>query len=170
MPLTKDQKKKIVEALEERISRQKAIVFVDFSGLKIKDLFNLRKKLKESSNEIKIAKKTLMKIAFKKAGLELDLKKMKGQIALVFGFKDEISPAKIVQQFSQENPKLKILGGLFENRFQEMERVAELAKLPTEEELLARLVESIRAPISNFVYVLKANIKGLVYVLSAIKK
>jgi len=169
MPLIKEQKQKIIDDLREKIAKQKAMIFVDFSGLKVKDLFNLRKKLKAAGNELKVAKKTLMDIVFKKGKLEVEPRKLPGEIALVFGYKDEISPAKIIWQFSQENPNLKILGGFFENKFLETEKVIELAKLPTREELLAKLVRSISSPMSNFVRILEANIKGLIYVLAKAK-
>jgi len=168
--LTRIQKQKIIEDLKEKIAKQKAMIFVDFTGLKVKDLSNLRKKLKRVGDEIKIAKKTLLGIALKNAGIKIETKKLKGEIALIFGYKDEISPAKIVYQFSQERPNLKILGGIIENKFTEAEQVITLAQLPTKEELLAKLVSSISAPISNFVNVLQGNIKGLIYALSAIKK
>ena len=170
MPQTKEKKKKVIEELKTKISTQKMIVFFDFSGIKTKDLSELRNELKESDNELKITKKSLAQIAFKSLGFKIDFKKIKSQLALVFGFKDEILPAKLIHQFSQKNPSLKILGGVFEKNLIGPERIIELAELPTKEELLSRLVGSISSPISNLVYVLKANIKGLIYVLSTIKK
>ncbi len=101
MALTKTQKQEVLEDLKEKIAKQKAVVFVDFTGLKVKALSDLRKKIKAAGDEIKIAKKTLFGIAFKKAGFEFDSKKLKGEIALVFGYKDEISPAKITNQFAK---------------------------------------------------------------------
>lgn len=168
MALTRQQKQKIIEGLKEKAGRQKVIIFVDFTGLKVKDFSNLRKKLKAAGNELKIAKKTLMGIAFKNKKLKMEPQKLKGEIALVFGYKDEISPAKIVWQFSQENPKLKILAGILENNFVEAERIIELAKLPAREELLARLVTTVSAPISNLVNVLQGNLRNFVYILSQI--
>ncbi len=169
MPLTKAQKQKILENLTEKIAKQKAMVFVDFTGLKVKDFSNLRKKIKVAGSEIKITKKTLLGLAFKKSGLAIEPKKLKGEIALVFGYKDEVSPAKIVYQFSQGNKNLKILGSFIESqKLLDIEQTIELAKLPSKEELLARLVGSIASPISGFVNVLQGNIKGLIYALSAI--
>lgn len=169
MALTKEQKKKILANLKEKIVKQKVMIFADFTGLKVKDFSNLRKKLKKEGNEIKVAKKTLLSLVLKQGGFEIPLKKLKGEIAAVFGYRDEISPAKTVYQFGLTNTNLKILGGIFEKNFIQAERIIELAQLPTKEELLARLVGSISAPISNFVNVLEANIKGLIYVLAKAK-
>jgi len=97
MAQTKAQKQKILDQLKEKIARQKAMIFVDFTGLKVKDLSNLRKKLKGiTGDEIKVAKKTLLGLALKSAKLELEIKKIPGEIAVVFGYQDEISPAKII--------------------------------------------------------------------------
>lgn len=174
MALTKEQKKKILANLKEKIEKQKVMIFADFTGLKVKDFASLRKKLKKEENEIKVAKKTLIQIALKELKGEtlqnFDVQNLRGQVALVFGYRDEISPAKTVYQFGLTNTNLKILGGIFEKNFIQAEKIIELAQLPTKEELLARLVGSISAPISNFVNVLEANIKGLLFALSAIKK
>ena len=170
MALTKQQKQKIIGDLKEMLSRQKAIILVGISGLKVKDIAQLRKKLKAIDGNLKVVKKTLIELAFKESKLEFDKDKFREEIALAFGFKDEILPAKTVYQFSRENEKLKILGGYLEGNFKEAEEIITLAQLPTREELLAKLVGSISSPISGLVNVLQGNIKGLIYALSAIKK
>ena len=170
MALTKEQKQKILEDLKEKIAKQKAMVLVGITGLKVKDISDLRKKLKASDGNLKVAKKTLIERAFKENKLDFNKRDYQEELALAFGFKDEILPAKTVYEFSETKPELKVLGGFFEGKFLESEKVIELAKLPTKEQLLARLVSSISAPVSNFVYALNYNIKGLVYLLSTIKK
>ncbi len=169
MALTKTQKQKSLENLKEKIEKQKSMVFVNFSGLKVEDLFHLRKKLKAADSNFLVAKKTLISLAFNEKGIKVDPKKMEGETALVFGYKDELSPAKIVYQFSKENDKLKILGGFFEESFKEAKDIVTIAQLPGKEELLARLTGSIAAPISSFVTVLEANIKGLFNILNNLK-
>ena len=82
---------------------------------------------------------------------------------------DEINPAKVSHQFAKTQENFKILGGLFENRFIEKDRVLELAVLPSKEELLAKLVGSIAAPPVGLVNVLAGNIKGLINVLTKVK-
>ncbi len=144
---------------------------MDFSKVKSGDLFSLRKKLKEAGCVLKVGKKTLIRIAFGQSNISF-WNKMKdsipGQLALVFGIEDELSPARISNQFSKTNENFKILGGIFENRFIEKEKVLVLANLPSREELLGKLVGSISAPVSGFINVLQGNIKGLVVVLSKI--
>ena len=169
MAITKEKKQKILEDLREMFSRQKIIILVGITGLNVKDISELRKKIKLIDGNLKVAKKTLMGLVFKENNLEFDKNKFKEEVALVFGFKDEILPAKTVYQFSKENKKLKILGGYFENSFKEAEEVITLAQLPSKNELMARLVGGLKAPISNFVNVLEGNIKGLLCVLSRIK-
>jgi len=170
MALNKAQKQKILDDLRDKIARQKAIVLVGITGLKVKDVSQLRKKLKTMDGNFKVFKKTLAEIVFKENKMEFDKRKFKEEIGLVFGFKDEMSPFKTVYQFARENDKLKILGGFLENKFKEKEEVIVLAQLPAKEELLAMLVGSLNAPISGLVNVLQGNIKGLVFALSSIKK
>ncbi len=170
MAQTKLQKQKILDDLKDKIARQKAMVFIGIAGLKVKDISGLRKKLKEIGGNLKVAKKTLIEKAFKERKLDFDKNRYKEEIGLVFGFQDEILPAKAVYQSGLSNEKLKILGGFFEGEFKGKEEIVALAQLPTKEELLAKLVGSISAPVSNLVYSLQYNLKGLVYLLSSIKK
>jgi len=169
MALTKDQKKKTIEDLKEKIDKQKSIVFIDFSKVNSKDTFALRKKLKAAGCVLKVAKKTLLGIAFGKdnavwKGAE---ESIPGQLAVVFGIKDEMAPAKVTEQFSRESG-IKILGGIFENKFINNAEVIILSKIPSREELLSKLVGSISSPMSGLMNVLQGNIKGLINVLTKI--
>lgn len=170
MPLNKTQKQEILDDLKDKIAKQKAMILVGITGLKVKDVSGLRKKLKAADGNLKVIKKTLIEKAFKENKLDFDKNKYKEEMAVAFGFKDEIVPAKTVYQAGLANEKLKILGGFIDNEFNEAESIIALAKLPSREELLAKLVGSLSAPVSNFVYALNYNIKGLVHILSLIKK
>jgi large subunit ribosomal protein L10 len=170
MALTKTQKQKILDDLRDKTARQKAIILVGINGLKVKDLSELRKKIKAVDGDLQVAKKTLAEIVFKEKKLDFDKDKFKTELGFVFGFKDEISLAKVIYQFSKGNENLKILGGFLEGNFKTAEEIITLAQLPTREELLAKLVGSISSPISGLVNVLQGNLKGLIYALSAIKK
>lgn len=170
MALTKEQKNNILESLKNNIDKQKSIIFVDVAGLKANDLYNLRRELKEAGCSIMVAKKTLMSIAFKESNIEFEKDKFKGELALVFGFSDEVVPAKTTYNFSKGNNNLKILGGILENKLKDLSDIIVLAKIPSRNELLTRVVMSLKAPTSGLVNVLSGNMRDLVYVLSNIKK
>jgi len=157
MALTKLQKTKQIDSIKEKISNQKSVIFVDFNKVPSKDMFSLRKSLKEAGCNLKIAKKTLIRIAFGQSGISF-WNKMKasipGQLALVFGVEDEIAPARIANKFAKDHESFKILGGIFENRFIDRERVLVLANIPSRNELLSRLVGSLSSSITGFVRVL----------------
>jgi len=170
MALNKEQKKEVVKKLEENLAKQKAIFFIDFQKLKAKELFALRNRLKEKGGAVLyVAKKNLIKIAFEKKKIPVEVKKLKGQIGLVFSFDNEILPAKIIYNYWQEYKSPEILGGFYEKEFLESEKVIELAKLPSKEVLLAKLVGNLSGPTSNLVNSLRNNLQKLVYILSNIK-
>ena len=173
MPKTKEQKKDIIADLKDKLSRQKANVFLDFKGVDSKTLFKLRDELKVAKCGLLVMKKTLLKKALGLLGQRDVYKKVSevdGQLALAFGFEDEVSPAKICRKIQKENEQLKILGGVFSGQYWGKEKMMELAELPPRNELLGRLVGSLQAPVSNFAYTLNANIKGLICALDAIVK
>jgi len=183
--LTKEQKQSNLKDLKDGISLQKSLILADFSKVASKDLFDLRGKLKEAGCVLKIGKKTLIRIALGQSGLSFWSKIKKnvpGQLALVLGVEDEVSPARIANQFSKKNENFKILGGIFsaeggsapggerQYRFIEKKEVLELANLPTKNELLARVVGSLASPISGFQNALIGNTRSLVSILGQIKK
>jgi len=168
---TRKQKEKILEDLKEKLSQQKAMVFVDFRGLKVKDLSDVRQKLKVANCQFLVAKKTLMRLAFQEKNIKFNPEELEGQIAVVFGFGDELSPAQTLFRLSQEHKNLKILGGFIESKkgeFLPSEKIIELGQLPTKEELYGRLVGSISAPISNFVNVLQAPLEICLYIIKSL--
>lgn len=170
MPLKREQKQKIIQDIKEKIDKQKAIIFVKFKGLKTKEIFALRESLKKSDCLLAVVKKTLLNKAFKEKKVKVAKKEFEEEVALVFGFEDEIAPARIVYQFSLNNGNLKILGGVFDNKFVRGEDILSLARLANKEELYSRVVGCLDAPIANFVNVIGANIRNFVYLLSVIKK
>ena len=171
MPKTKEQKQEIIKELKEKVEKQKALVFLDFTGLKMDKITELRKEMKEKNCEFKVVKKTLVQLILKELDPEIGKKiqELEGQIGVAFGYKDEVSPFKIAGDLSETTDNLSLLAGLIGKDFLEKEKALTLSKLPSKEELLARTVGSLRAPISNFVNVLQGNMRGLVYVLSSIK-
>jgi len=165
---TREQKEQIVKDLAEKLKASKAVVFSDFKGLMVKDMMALRKELRGAGVEMGVFKKTLINLALKEAGLEMDIKKLEGQISLAISSGDEVAAAKIVAKAAKANENLKIVGGILGVKELSAEEVSALAKLPSKEELLGKLVGTLNAPVSGFVNVLAGNIRGLVNVLKAV--
>ncbi len=170
MAIKRQKKEEILRELDEKLANFKSAVFVNYAGVNVAGLGKLRGELRKEGINLKIAKKTLLNIAFKKHNLDVQVKSLAGQVALVLGYQDEVTPAKIVYKFVKELENLKILAGFLGKEFIGADRVEALAKLPSYEELLAKMVGSMQAPISGFVNVMAGNIRGLVQVLSAISK
>lgn len=169
MPLTREKKETIVKELESRIDRQKSIVFMDFKGIKVKDLSGLRNRLKDQNSEMKVSKKNLINIALKNKDIQFDPKDLSGEVAVIFGYEDEVSSSKAVYQFTKDTKMGKILGGFVDKQFYGENDMIKLAELPPKDQLIGRFMGTINAPVSNFVGVLGGNMRQLVTVISAIK-
>lgn len=165
---TRSQKEAIVRKLAQSLKESKAVVFSDFKGFTVKDMTTLRRELREQGVDISVVKKTLISLALKDAKIEADVKKMEGQIAIAVSGGDEVAAAKILAKFAKANENLKIVGGILGTKELTAEEVNALAKLPSKEELLAKLVGTLNAPVSGFVNVLAGNLRGLVQVLKAV--
>ncbi len=154
MAKTKAQKQNILNQIESALKKMKSAVIVDYYGLPVKDINTLRKAVRNAENcEYVVTKKTLMNMALKKAGLkDIDIKKLSGGLGIVFGFGDEVTPAKIVATFAKTNEKIKITGGLLEGKLIDEAMIRQLAKIPSKQELLTQLVWTLKAPISALVY------------------
>lgn len=172
MAKNKEQKKEIVRTLKTHIEKAKSIVFANFDALEVKENEILRKNLKKENSEYMVAKKTLMNLAFVDTKIDnLNVKDFEGRVAAIFGYEDEVAPAKIVGEFKKTHEdNIDFLGGILENKYLNKEEVTALAKLPSKQELYAKIVGSLNAPVSGFVNVLAGNLRGLVNVLKAIEE
>jgi len=172
MAKSKEQKQEILKTLEEKISRSKSIVFASFNALGVQDNQELRAKLREEGGEYYVAKKTLIDLALKDQKIkDLDIKTFEGKLATIFSYDDEVGAVKALDTFRKDNDeKLNFMGGILENKFLSAEEVSNLAKIPSREELYAKMVGSLNAPVSGFANVLAGNLRKLVYALNAVKE
>lgn len=159
-----------VKKLKEKIAESKSIIFAEYHGLDANQVNELRSKIKETGAEMTVAKNTLMKIALEeeKAGSKEVNEQLEGPVATFFGYEDAISPIKALAEFAKkfELPTIKI--GIIDGEVTSVTKIDILSKLPSKEELLARLVGGLNAPLSGFVNVLGGSQRKLVYALSAL--
>jgi large subunit ribosomal protein L10 len=169
MSKTKQQKQETVKLLEDSLKLAKAVVFANFQGLKVSEAEELRRECRKNDIKMIAAKKTLVKRVCENLGLkDVNPKIFTGGVATFMAFSDEVAAAKVVNAFAKTHEALKIFGGVLEGKFTDVSAVKSLADLPGKQELLARLVGSINAPVSGFVNVLAGNLRGLASVLNNI--
>lgn len=169
MAVTKAHKGEVLKKLEENFAKAKAVYFAQNKGLEVKKVTALRKKLHKEGIDLVVAKKTLMKIAAKKNNLpDLTDEIMEGAVAAAFSYDDIVLPAKLLYDFSKENENLQLLGGVAEGKLLNKADAKQLATLPSRTELLAKLVGSMKAPISGFHGVLAGTLRKFVFGLKAV--
>ena len=170
MPKTRQQKEVTLKKLQDNLAKMKAAYFVTFDGLKVKETVELRKLLREHKIDYEVIKKTLLNLAFKKYKLDIDVDKITGSLGMAIGYDDEIAPAKVLDNFAKEHPALKLVAGIYENKFLDQKQTMAMAKLASKDELLAKLAWLFQYPMAGLVNVLQGNLRGLVYALKAISE
>lgn len=165
MAINREKKEEILQHLVSKLKEAKSVVFARYSGIDVKSVNNLRTELRENEVDYKIAKKTLIKLAAKEAGIdEIPDEAIEGPIAVAFG-KDEILAAKLLDKFSKEYKDMKLMGGIMEGKILNQAEILELAKIPSHEELMAKFVSCIRSPLYGFYAVLNSPLSGFAQVL-----
>lgn len=170
MAKTRERKQEEVQKFVEGLGSAKSVIFAEIAGLPVNDANAFRRTADKEDVSVTTAKKTLLRIALKEAKYDMvDENALQGSVTLLLGMSDAVAPAKAVSELGKTSDKVKIFGGILENRWMSKEEVMALAKLPSREQLLAQVVGSISAPMSGFVNVCAGNLRSLVYVLNAIK-
>lgn len=169
MAITKQKKDEILQELVDKFGRSKSTVFADYRGLDVASISELRNELRKGDAEMKVAKKTLIKLAAKDTVGELDKSVMEGPVVATFSYEDPLSGIQILYKFSKKNENIKLLGGIVDGKMVGPDVIQQYAKLPSREELLAKLVGSMMSPLSGFVGIGNSLVAGIVRVLNAYK-
>ncbi len=161
-----------VSQIVERLNNSKSMVMVDFKGITVEEITALRVKFREAGVDYVVLKNSLIQRALKETGIEGLDDLLVGPSAFAFGMKDEVAPAKIITEFidQSKSDKLTIKAGIVENKVVDKNAVIALSKLPPREVLVAKMMGSLNAPITNFVGVLSATLRSLVYAVDAVRK
>ena len=161
------QKQEYVEQLAEKLRNAVTGVVVSYKGINVADDTKLRRELREAGVDYFVVKNTMLHLAAEKVGLsDLD-PVLNGTTAIALG-SDHVSAAKILSKFAETNKNLQIKAGFVEGKVIDEKAVDQLAKMPSKEVLVAQVLGGLNAPITSFVYVLNANLRGLVVALNAI--
>ena len=147
-------KKPVVEEISAKIADAQAVVLVDHRGLTVEQDTILRKQLREAGVDYKVYKNTMMNFAFKGTDYEALAPYLEGPSAMAVSTTDATAPARVLCKFAKTAPALEVKGAVVDGVVYDAKGVAQLADIPSREELLSRLLGSMKSPVSNLARVL----------------
>ncbi|MCF7926335.1 MAG: 50S ribosomal protein L10 [Candidatus Izimaplasma sp.] len=145
-----EKKKQEVAAVVERMKGAKSFVVLDYSGLTVEQITNLRVNLYENDCEMSVIKNNISKRAVEKAGFEDVLESLIGPNALVFSNEDSVSAAKVVYDFAKDNSALELKVGVVDGTYMDNDTIKQIATVPSRDQLLTMIAKGILEPIHEF--------------------
>ena len=168
--MRKDEKKELVTQLHEDLGDSQAVFVTDYIGLNVEKITKLRKNINSAGGTFRVVKNTLLRRAAKDTPADVVNDLFIGPTAIAMVKGDPLGVAKALVDFAKDNEALEIQGGILGTQVLDLDRIQSLAKMPSKEVLLAKMLGSMNAPITNFVGVLAAIPRQLLYALKAIEK
>ncbi len=165
MNITRAMKEERLAETRDLVAKQQAIIFVKYLGLSAIDVDTARRDIEASGAKYLVTKNTLLRIALTDSNLPTEIEAITQPIATVFALEDQVATAKAIVKANKTFEGLQILGGIIDGELVDEATIRTLATLPGRQELLAKLVGSVAAPLSGLVSVLSGNLRGLVSVL-----
>ena len=151
-----DQKKQLVSEIATKFKDSQSTVLVNYRGLDVAEVTELRKQLREAGVDYKVYKNSMSR----RATAEVELSELDdilvGPTAIAFSEDDVVAPARILNDFAKDHDALEIKGGIIEGNIASLEQIKELAGLPSYEGLVSMFLSVIQAPVRNFAYATKA--------------
>lgn len=144
-----EQKQKEVSELAEKIKKSKIVLLADYRGINVEDITNVRAKLRNHDTEYKVIKNNITRRALKECNFEGMDDLLEGPTAVLLGYEDYLEPAKIIYDYTKEHDFYKIKGGIIEGKIMTAEEIITLAKLPSRQELLAKLAGALLGNITK---------------------
>lgn len=164
-----EEKKQIAQDLHEKFSRSKVVIVTEYKGLDVAAISDLRKKLRESGIEYRVAKNTLLERASEGTEAALIKDSFKGPSAIAVSYNDPVAPAKVLIKYAESNKKLVIKAGVLNGKVLDLNAITALSTMPPREVVLAQLLSAMKGVPAAFVRVLNEIPKNFLYVLQAIK-
>ncbi len=156
--ITRKQKEAIVDQLKQKLKKSSFVAFLNFHGLSVSKAIELRRMLRKSDASYMVSKKTLLGVASKEVGFDLDLKKLEGEIGVAIANEKEdamLAMAKDIATFARKNADiLKIIGGFWNNAWIDTAEIKKLAAIPSREVLLTQLAFMLTQPVAGLARVL----------------
>jgi large subunit ribosomal protein L10 len=159
-----------VEAISEKLKSAQSLILADFTGLSVEKMTAFRALCRSKGVECRVVKNRLAKIAAANSDLESMQDYLRGPTALILGPESQVEPAKVVVEFAKENEAMQVKGGFVDGNYLEPQQVVALSKVPSREELLAKMMGSMRSPMTGFVTTVHGVPAALARVFDAVAK
>lgn len=167
--MARPEKEAVVASLKGKFQESAATAFVQYQGLDVTTIGELRRKCREAGVEFVVRKNTLATLAARELELEDAPQYFVGPTAFAFHVDDPTAPARVIKEFSKEAPTLELKGGVLEGAVLDKAGVERLAAVPPRDVLLAQLAATLQAPIAQLARVLKALPSNLAYALAGVR-
>ena len=168
MSLNLEQKQAVVAEVSEQLAKAQTVILAEYRSVPVKDMTELRRKARGSGVYLRVLKNTLARRAVAETPFKGLTEKMVGPLA--YGISsDPVAAAKVLQEFAKENEKFVIKAGAMPNVMMSAREVAELARMPSRQELLTKLVGTMQAPNAKFVRTLNEVPSKFVRTLAAVR-
>ena len=168
MSLNLEGKKEVVAEVSARVAKAQTIVLAEYRGLPVEDITNLRKQARASGVYLRVLKNTLARRAVQGTPFEKLADQMVGPLAYGIS-EDPVAAAKVLQTYAKANDKLVIKGGAMPHQVLSAKEVGSLASMPSREELLAKVLGTMQAPVAKFVQTLNEVPSKFVRTLAALR-
>lgn len=172
MALTKEQKNEVVSEITDLLSSSKMTVVAEYRGMTVKSMQALRKEAKENGTSVKVAKNRLVKQAL--IGVDalksVETTALTNQLLYAFNSDDEVAPAKALSDFAKKEPALQFVGAITaEGLFISADEVKALANLPSKQQLVAGIINTLQSPLRGSLSALSGNLHGYLKAIEASK-
>ncbi len=149
-------KKGVVAGIKDKFEKAQSAVLVDYRGLNVAEVTDLRNQLRKAGVEYAVLKNTMINLAVKDMGLDDMKAHLEGPTAVAFGYEDAVAPAKILSEYAKKTKKITIKCGVCDGAYIDEAGVQALANTPSREVLIAKIMGSMMSSVSKFVYALEA--------------
>lgn len=171
MTVTREEKAVILADLTEKMKKAQSMIFANYIGMTVTEVGELRQKLRDGGAEMKVAKKTLMRLAAEGAKLPaIDEDKLEGPVACIFSFEDPLSGAQVAFTFAKDHKQVKLIGGIYAGKLLSADEAVRLAKIPGRQQLLAIFAMMLNSPLRSFASMSNAPLTGFARALSELAK
>ncbi len=166
---TKAFKNDKVASIKDKIDRAQVAIVTNFNGLTVEEITKVRRALQKEDGDYMVTKNTLAKIAIKDTPYEVLADVLSGPVAIAFGFKDQVMPAKALSKFIKESKKGEIIAAALDGKLLNASEAKALADLPSKEEIYAKMLGSINSPASGLVYSVNGVMAALTRAVAAVR-